>query len=849
MKETLSQRFARTFATNRQRIDHGLERWGYWVYDHAWFLLAACALILALLISQIPRMVVDTSTEGFLHENDPFRVTYNEFRFQFGRDERVLVLIDSGEGKNIFNVAFLEKLRLLHQDLEQHVPKLQHIDSLINARLTRGENDQLIVQDFLEDSPRTEDEVAIIKERALANELYVNQFFSADGRYAVIIIENDAYSSVDKNNKTLDETVAGFDDTTISYSATEHPPFLTGEENTEIVTAIDAIVAKHNNDGFHIQQAGTPQMVDRLTRIMMQDMTKFVFLSLAIVAALLLLIFRRWVMVFLPIAVSMLAMMATMGVMAYVGIHMTAAAQIMPSFLLTIGVANAVHIFVIFSQRSKLRESKRDALAHALGHSGLAIIMTSFTTIAGLLSFSQSDVKPIADFGIITPLGVLNSMACALILLPALIAVLPIKDYEKVEDHMEGWSQRFMMYCGGIAVRHPWKIVGIWGALVLISLVLAVQMRFSHNPLTWFQKDDPFRVSMDVINESLGGGIALELVFDTHKADGVKDPEFLKRLDSIHQFILSGDHDHVEIKKVASMVDVVKEINQALHNNDPAYYTIPDDKELLAQEILLFENSGSDDLQLLTDGEFSKARMTLKMEFGDAVTYPPFIAKFMPKLREIVGDKATVQETGVLAMMGSTFYNLMVSQAESYLSSVFFITGMMILFVGSWRIGLLSMVPNISPIIITLGLMVLLNYPLDAFNLLIGSIGLGLAVDDTIHFMNTYQRNFHKMRDPEKAVMDTMSTAGEAMFFTCTILSSAFFVYILSTMANLQIFGILTGCCILIAASADAFLNPALMYLYGKRQLKIETLYNNSSNNGSNNSSADTTAVPSTIQP
>ena len=822
MQESLSRRFEQGFARTRQRIDQGLEHWGYWVYDHAWFLLAACALVLGLLITQVPRMVVDTSTEGFLHENDPFRTTYNEFRFQFGRDERVLVLIDSGEGKDIFNASALKKLRDLHQDLEQHVPKLQHIDSLINARLTRGENDQLIVQDFLEDSPQTDAEIAVIKQRALANELYVNQFISRDGRYAAIVIENDAYSSLATNENSLDETVAGFDEASTTYSATEHPPFLTGEENTEIVTVIDAIIKKYDGEGFRVQQSGTPQMVDRLTRIMMQDMTKFIFLSLAIVATLLLVIFRRWVMVFLPIAVSMLAMMATMGIMAYVGIHMTAAAQIMPSFLLTIGVANAVHIFVIFSQRSKLRDSKRDALAHALGHSGLAIMMTSFTTIAGLLSFSQSDVKPIADFGIITPIGVLNSMLCALILLPALIAVLPIKDYDKVEDHMEGWSQRLMMYCGGISVRHPWKIVCIWGVLVLISLVLALQMRFSHNPLTWFQKEDPFRVGMEVINKSMGGGIALEIIFDTHKPDGVKDPEFLKRLDAIQQFTLNNTHHNVEINKAVSMVDVVKEINQALHNNDPAYYSIPDDKELLAQEILLFENSGSDDLQLLTDGQFSKARLTLKMQFGDAVTYPPFIADYMPKLREIMGDKATIKETGVLAMMGSTFYNLMVSQAESYISSVFFITAMMILFVGSWRIGLLSMVPNISPIIITLGLMVLLNYPLDAFNLLIGSIGLGLAVDDTIHFMNTYQRNFHTMRDPEKAVMHTMSTAGEAMFFTCTILSSAFFVYIFSTMLNLQIFGILTGCCILIAASADAFLNPALMYLYGKRQLKLQ---------------------------
>jgi predicted RND superfamily exporter protein len=194
-KLSLSKRFETRFAETRITIDRGLERWGYWVYDHAWYLLAACALVLGLLISQIPRMVTDTSTEGFLHEDDPFRIAYNEFRFQFGRDERVLLLIDSGEGHDIFSVSFLEKLQALHNDLEQNVPKLQHVDSLMNARLTRGEKDQLIVKNFLEDLPKTEAEVAAIKQRALANELYVNQFVSRDGRYAVIMIENDAYSS------------------------------------------------------------------------------------------------------------------------------------------------------------------------------------------------------------------------------------------------------------------------------------------------------------------------------------------------------------------------------------------------------------------------------------------------------------------------------------------------------------------------------------------------------------------------------------------------------------------------------------------------------------------------------
>jgi predicted RND superfamily exporter protein len=818
MKQSFGKRFEHGFAHLRKTIDHKLEAWGYWVFDHAWAVLIISALVLGGLMSQIPNMKVDTSTEGFLQEDDPFRVGYNAFRFQFGRDERAIVVVDSGKENAVFTLGFLEKLRDLHRELEAKVPKLQHVDSLVNARLTRGENDQLIVKDFLEDWPQQQADVDVLKERALSNEVYLNQFLSKDGRYAVIMIENDVYSSQgsDKEENVLDD----FDSAAVNYTADNHPPFLTGEENTEIVLVIEDILKKHDSEGFRAHPAGTPFMIDILTRILMQDMTKFILLSMLVIAGLLTLIFRRVVMIFLPLSVAMLAMLSTMGVMALAGIPLTSAAQIMPSFLLTVGVANAVHIFSIFFQRSKAGDSKRDGLAHAIGHSGLAIVMTSFTTIAGLLSFSQSHVKPIADFGLITPLGVFNALLCSLVLLPALVALLPIKEHVDVRDHSEAFGQRVMAFCGKIAVDHPWKIVWIWGGIVAVALLIAMQMRFSHNPLNWFPKDDPFRVTTEIINNDLGGGMFLEVVFDTGVEDGLKDPEVLKRMDQIRDYAINKQHSSIRVEKVVSMVDIVKEINQALHNNDPAYYTIPDNRELLAQEILLFENSGSDDLEELVDSKFSKARMTFKVPFADAVLYPPFERDLYPKINEIMGDKAKVQVTGLLAMMSKTMNELIVSMAQSYASGAFFITGMMILFVGSLRIGLLSMVPNISPIIITMGIMVICDFPLDAFNLLIGSIGLGLAVDDTIHFMNTFQRNFYQSQNPRKAVLDTMATAGEAMFFTCTILSSAFFIYVFATMKNLQVFGMLTGMCILIAASADAFLNPALMYLYGKHKLK-----------------------------
>lgn len=801
----------------RNRIDLYFARWGHFVYRNPWKIILACLLVVAGMSSQLPKMVVDTSTEGFMQPDDPLRVRYDEFRYQFGRDERIMIIVESGKG-DIFTLDFLNKLKTFHEDLEANTPKLEKITSLINARLTRGENDELIVGDFLEDFPQNDTELQQVKQRALSNELYINQFLSPDGRYAILMIQNDAYSSVGQEEDLL----GGFDNTTepTKIDREHHPPFLSGEENTEIVNAVEKIAAKYNGDGFHIHFAGTPHMVDRLTRILMQDMSKFMIYSILIITGLLLFAYRRLVMIFAPMGVALLSVMTTMGTMATLNIPMTSAGQIMPSFLITVGIGNAIHIFALFFQYLNQGESREDALAHALQHSGLAIVMTGLTTMAGLVSFATSNVKPVADFGIITPIGVLNALLASMVLLPAIIAVLPLKPGELERKHEHTFNQRVLQFCGRISTAHPWKVFTTWMLIVAGSLYFAMQMLLSHDPVKWFPAGDPFRTTTELINTDLGGGMFLEVMVDTGKENGLHDPELLKRMDEVHEYAASVKQGDLTIGKTISMVNIVKEIHQALHNNDPAYYAIPETQELVSQELLLFENSGSEDLQELVDTRFSKARMTMKLPFIDAVNFPAFEEELHPNIQRIIGDKATVTITGLMGMMGQTIFNLLTSMASSYGSAIVMITLMMILFMGSLRLGLLAMIANLTPIIMTLALMVLCGFPLDAFTLLIGSIGLGLAVDDTLHFMNNFTRYLHESHDPEYAVTKTLSTAGEAMFFTSVTLAAGFAVYAFATMNNLVTFGLLTAFCVAMAFLADITLNPAIMYLFGRREMR-----------------------------
>ena len=800
----------------RKRIDALFARWGYFVSRNPWRVIIITLLVVAGMCTELPKLTIDTSTEGFMRPDDPLRVTYDNFRLQFGRDERILLIVDSGG--DLFNLTFLNKLKALHNDLEKNTPKLEKVSSLINARLTRGENDELIVGDFLENWPETDADLPQLKLRALANNLYINQVLSADGRYAIIMIENDAYSSIGQTEDVL----SGFDDAQAPAvtTTTNHPPFLSGEENTEIVQAVEKIGEKYQDEHFQIHYAGTPHMVVSLTRILMEDMGKFTLYCILIIVGLLVLAYRRAVMIFVPMSVALLSVLTTMGTMAVLRIPVTTAVQIMPSFLITVGIGNAIHIFALFFQELNRGSTKEDALAHALSHSGLAIVMTGLTTMAGLASFITSSVKPVADFGIITPIGVANALIASMVLLPAIIAVLPLKRGELERKHEHALNQRFLQFCGSLSTAHPWKTVVIWMSIVAVSLVFATQMRLSHNPVKWFPANDPFRLTTELLNDKLGGGMFVEVLIDTGKENGLHDPEVLRRMDQVHDYAAHLKQGDLYIGKTISMVDIVKEIHQALHNNDPAFYAIPDSQELVSQELLLFENSGSEDLKELVDSRFSKARITMKMPFIDAVNFPAFQDVLYPNIQKIMGDKATVTLTGLMGMMGQTIFNLLTSMVSSYGSSMITITVMMILFMASVRVGLLGMVANLTPIIITMAMMVLCDFPLDAFTLLIGSIGLGLAVDDTIHFLNNYMRYLKEYQDPVRAVKETLATAGEAMFFTSITLAAGFAVYSFATMQNLMHFGLLTAFCVMVAFLADVTLNPAIMFLYGRHEIK-----------------------------
>ncbi|MDY6790756.1 MAG: efflux RND transporter permease subunit [Thermodesulfobacteriota bacterium] len=795
--------------TVRIKIEKWFESLARVIYHHPLKTLFMMLVIIAPIVWQLPKLTIDISTEGFMHKSDPARVDYDTFRDQFGRDELIIVAIRSPE---VFQAKFLKKLGELHQDLWENVPYLEDITSLINARNTRGEKDELIVEDLMENWPKTDEDIAAIKQRSLDNQLYQNLLISEDSKMTTIVIQTQTYSSVGTDIDAID----GFEDDEKKINFANDKQYLTDKENSEVVLAVNKVANKYRSPDFEIHIAGIAAVTHFLKHSMIKDVRRFLLLAFITVGAFLFIMFRRATGVVLPLLIVILSLISTIGLMAAFKAPIKLPTQILPSFMLAVSVGYSVHILAMFYHNFRKSRSREEAIVYSIGHSGLAVLMTAATTAGGLFSFSTSEVAPIADVGIFTGTGVLLAMVYTIILLPALLAIVPVKIKKNRKDLAEDTAiDRFLARTGRISTGHPYKILIISTVIIALSIVGIMNIHFSHDVLKWLPKNNSARIATEKIDQELRGSASLEIILDTGKENGLYDPDILTRMEKTAAYLETLEVGKVFAGKAWSLTTILKETNRALNENRKEFYAIPQDKKLIAQELLLFENSGSDDMEDFTDSQFSKARLMVKVPFVNAIAYTKFLKTVNDHFQEIYPDvKITI--TGMSALMFRTVVNAIASMSKSYIYALIVITVLMILLIGRLRIGLLSMVPNLAPIIITIGMMGWLNIPMNLFTMLVGNIAIGLAVDDTIHFMHNFRRYFEESRDAKFAVMETLHTTGRAMLVTSCVLSIGFFIFMFATMVNLIHFGFLTGLAIVLALLADYFIAPALLVVVNR---------------------------------
>jgi predicted RND superfamily exporter protein len=784
------------------------------------FIVLTCVLLAAIaLASQIPKLTIDTSNEGLLHPDDPILQDYNTFRDQFGRDELIVLAI---RGENVFSLPFLMKLKALHRELEDNVPYIDDITSLINVRNTRGLGDTLLVDDLLATMPDTPLALTNLKKRVLANPLYRNQLISEDGAFTAIVLKSNTYSEIGTGGDEL----SGFDDATDSSATTAEVSdqiYLTDQENAEMVKAAGDIAQKYDHPDFRIFMAGSPIVMHVVKQFVMKDMKRFLRLAVLIIGVCLFLMFRRLSGVFLPLLIVAFSLLSTLGLMAVSGVQFKVPTSILPSFLLAVGVGAAVHVLSLFYQNLRAGENRETAIVHAFEHSGLAIVMTSMTTAAGLASFMTAEIAPIADLGMFSAVGIMLALFYTIFLLPALLAIIPAKVRTGKAATKDLRLDAFLDRLTDFTTGRPWPIVVVGVLIFLLAFTGIVQLRFSHDALQWLPQTSNVRQAVEMVDDRLKGSVALEVILDTGRENGLHDRKVLLVLNQLSEELERFRENELFIGKVIAITTIIKEIHRALNENRPEFYRIPENAKLIPQEFLLFENSGSDDLEDVTDSRFQIARITIKVPWCDALLYIPFMKEIASRFETAFANGSNASQpvkitiTGIMALFGRILYAAIYSAGQSYIIAFVVITIMMILLIGNLRVGIVSMIPNLGPVLLVMGCMGWFSIPLDMFTMLIASVAIGLAVDDTVHFMYNFRRYFETSGDVADAVRRTLHTSGRAMITTSIVLSLGFFIFMFASMNNLFNFGLLTGLAIVFALAGDLLLAPALMALMYKK--------------------------------
>ncbi|MCG8549202.1 MAG: efflux RND transporter permease subunit [Desulfobacterales bacterium] len=782
------------------------------VYAHGVLTLTIIFLVSVMLAAQLPKLTMDTRDQSFFHPDDPTLVAYDQFRYEFGQDDIFFIAMRPENG---MTPAFFETMGRLHRELEQNVPYLDEVDSLINGRIVRAENDTLIVEDLIPHPPETRDENQRIIKLINHYPLYENFLVSKDRTLAMIMVKAQAFVQPDQ-----DDLLTGFD-AEIPADASPPAQYLDNQQNVEINDRIREIVDKYRGRGIEFFFAGTPVFAAELQRGLEKDLGMMVPMSLLLIIVFLAILFRRVSGVVYPMAIVLLSLISSLGLMAVWGIPVSNVIMILPTFLIVVGVGDAVHILTIFYRNLQkgpgLKPDKKAAIIAAVGHSGLPILMTSLTTACGLLSFVWADVAIISHLGYIAPAGVMIAFLYTLFLLPALVAVLPIKI--KQVPHRDKPSIVNRMFDGitRMATHKPLVITAVWTVLFLFAATAAFSVKFSHNPLSWLPHDSAARVGTQLMDKKNGGTVMLEIIIDSGRKNGLHDPDLLLRMDQAAKKIPTICEHNIRAGKVVSMVDVLKETNRALNGDSDAAYTVPDTRQLAAQELILFESSGSDDLAELADGTHQKARMSVLAPFTDEVLYLDYVEKVKAYLARQFAHE-TVCLTGHMSLFIGIAKMFITSMAKSYLFAFVAITLMMMVMMGNFKIGVMSMIANIVPIVMIFGVMGFARIPIDMMTILVGSIILGLVVDDTIHFLHHFTRAHNMTGCVETAVKETLHNTGRALIITSIVLCGGFFIYTTAYLSCYVRFGILTGSAVLFALTTDLVFLPALLTLIYKRR-------------------------------
>lgn len=753
-----------------------MRRFFEFIADHPYVTIGVILLITLGFLAFIPRLHTDTNFKNYLDKNDPTVVVMERAEDRYGSQDLFMVAVENDSG--IFNTETLTKI----EEMQAEFAGIRGVDEVtgpLNAQVITGTEKTLRVGPAAskEAVPQTAREMDAYRARVMASNTVRDYIVSSDGKAVVISIK-----------LKLDA-----DDVAVAKQAV-------------------AIVEKYDASPDHVYMTGLPYMNLVMTQSMGKDLRILLPLVILVIVVVLYLSFWSLRGVALPLLVVSLSAIWTLGLMAMFNVPITIISFILPVILMAIGTAYCIHVLNKYYEEIAAGADRRTAVIETGMRMVSPVSMAGLTTVAGFLSLLNSFLIPQRQFGVFTGLGVLAAMVLSLVLIPALLAALKLPK-KKIHGNDRGILSRALSGFERVILHHRWIV--IIASVVLLGVFLAglPLLRVETSETEFLGKDSPVVQAIDVMDNHFSGSEQVMIEIDTGRRDGLKDPAVLNEVVALQEFLESKG-----VKKTISLADMVAEMNQKFHADDPAYYVIPQDRKLISQLLLLFTFQGGD-LGSMALGDFSAGEvMGLYSASGSSEQV---------QLANEVGDYLDSHFTGSLKaqMVGPTlvssrmFSRIAMSQITSLGTSIVASGFIVALLLGSLIAGFISLIPIAFTVVINFGVMAYSGTPLDMSTLMVSSIAIGIGIDYAIHFISRFRREMQSGETAERALQATIQTTGRGIAYNALALALGFAVLLLSSFKGTSNFGLLIAMTMVISALSAFTIIPALLVTFKPRFL------------------------------
>ncbi|MCK4683026.1 RND family transporter [Candidatus Bipolaricaulota bacterium] len=750
-----------------------------WIARHPVWVLVGLGAITVFFGIFVPKLEFLSDMEKMLPQDDPVVQRFEETKDTFGSQSVVMIAMAAPEEETVFNLQSLKKLYALTEELEllEDEGLLEDVISPANVETVQGTDVSLIVGPVLPGPPTTEDDVETFREKILEERQLVGSLVLADGSAAAIILK--------------------------VHPDAEGDQF----KIADIMERVNTAIARYQGpETFYV--TGDAPLIYYADLYMHRDLAFLFPIVVLVVLAVLFVSFRSLRGMILPLAVVLLAVTWTVGLMTLCGVPLTIASTFLPVLLVAVGSAYGIHVVNDYFERAvQGKGTREEVIVQVVEEMANPVFTAALTTAIGFLTLLSAFLDPIREFGLFSAAGVIFSFVISLTLIPAILSLTPmpqaIQRRKEKASPLE-WGARLLSH---ILDRRGWVVLAI--ALILLGGFLAQipRLQVETDVSKYFRQDSPVIQGMNYVEEHFGGSLQMSVVVDTGQRDGLKDPQVLRFMDDLQAYMGSLE----PIGKTSSLVDLVKETNYALHGDDDTYYAIPDSARAIAQVLLLFEMGGGEVLESIVSKDFSRAQITVPVRSVGTAELQDLLQSIQSFIEENRPPGVTAYTTGMPDIYVQISGKIVHSQITTLVTSLCGVGIVVSLLMGSFIAGLLSLTPLVLSVVGNFGTMALTGANLDIATVMIASIIIGIGVDYSVHFITRYRRERRRGAPHKEALFVTYNTTGRAIIYNALTLTFGFLVLTLSHFGALQTLGWLVALTMVASALGALLIVPATL--------------------------------------